>query len=105
MDELRDSVKSDHPLWEYIDSIEKNMDNDSLLRAIGKRIGILVPEEEDQAVIYLYFALKEVIETQRDVNQLSRLINMSYHDFVNKYLTSTQEQENGQMLYWNRLLN
>lgn len=104
MEELKGSVESGHPLWEYINTIEKNMDDDSLLRAIGKRIGILVPESEPQAVIYLYFALKEIIETQKDYKKLSYLINVSYPEYVSKFVKFPNNQD-AELFYWNRLLN
>jgi hypothetical protein len=75
-------ISGTHPLESYIFAIDSNLDDDSLLRVIGERIGIYIDDSEDAAVS-LYLKLKKYLETETDVNRTETLINMSYQKYNN----------------------
>lgn len=85
-------------LKRYILTIDSNLDVDSLLREIAKRMGILIPVQED-ANIYLPLYL-ELLFKNSDILFIEELLVISEKDFYNKYKnTNTNKNIN----YNNRL--
>lgn len=75
-------ISTTHPLERYIFAIDSNLDDDSLLRVIGERIGIYIEDSEDAAVS-LYLKLKNYLENETDVRKTETLINMSFQEYNN----------------------
>lgn len=105
-------VHDGHPLEEYITAIDEHLSDNSVLRAIGERIGIYIPEEEDAAV-YLIIKLQEYLKNEHNVNLTKKIMHMTPTQY-DKYLTSISPThlsnrklpyEKFYPLYANRLLN
>jgi hypothetical protein len=73
-----------HPLTKYIIAIDENWDDDSLLRAIGERIGIYIDEDE-YAPYILYFVLKNYLIQNIDLDRTQYIIDILKDDYENLY--------------------
>lgn len=92
MNELISLIDNDHPLAPYIILIDESLDDESLLRTIGERIGIAIPYEE-YPPSYLYDALKTYLNKKIDPEITRKVINMNYNEY------------SGAESFENRLLN
>jgi hypothetical protein len=102
-------IAEDHPLANYLKAIDNYLDDDSLLRVIGERIGIYVPDGENAAV-YLHFKLREYLEKEKDIRRTYKLMHISPTEYE-KYLINLDNKNKKLsrndfvILYSNRLLN
>jgi hypothetical protein len=71
-----------HPLERYVLAIDSNLDDDSLLRVIGERIGINIDDSDDAAVT-LYLRLKDYLEKETNIERTRKIINMSFEEYNN----------------------
>ncbi len=92
---------SNHPLERYILAIDSNLENDSLLRTIGERIGIDLYYEED-ANVGLYLKLKEYLENETSVLDTRNKINISLKEYSKQFPNLSEEEI--LPYYYNRLL-
>lgn len=93
--------REDHPLEEYILAIENYLDDDVVLRSIGDRIGIAIPDKE-YAYIVLYDGLKNYLMNEEDPKVTEEIINMTFEEYWKTKPNLSEEDVN--LLYSNRLL-
>jgi len=91
-----------HPLEKYIQVIDANLDSDSLIRAIGEKIGIDLYMYDDAAV-EIYMKLKEYLINETSMAETEKKINMTFSEYAKCFPHMTDEQI--LPLYYNRLLN
>ena len=96
-------LSEDHPLNEYILLIDEHISDDSLLRAIGRRIGIYIPENEYASYI-LYENIKDYLEKETDPERTRYIINMTFPEYQ-KHLKEKLTEDEAYLLYENRLNN
>tara|TARA_R110002153_G_scaffold27784_1_gene85847 strand:+ start:409 stop:741 length:333 start_codon:yes stop_codon:yes gene_type:complete len=92
---------SNHPLEVYVQAIDHNLENKSLLRVIGEKIGIDVFNDPDPA-FSLYIILKDFLERETDVEKTRRIVHMSRDEFAK--LFSDLSSDKLYTAYANRLL-
>ena len=108
-EELYNMINKDHVLAKYIVAFDNHLDNDSILRSIGERIGIFIPEDE-YAPFVLYIKLKEFLTKENNPDLTRKIIDMSPDEYE-KYLISVSpnnknlSREEFYPIYANRLLN
>ena len=90
-----------HPLQVYIEAIENYLDDDVVLRSIGDRIGIAVPDKE-YAYIVLYDGLNKYLLNEEDTKKTEEIINMTFEEYWKTKPELSEEDVN--ILYSNRLL-
>ena len=71
--QLAESIQPDYPLTKYIIHIDQHVGDDTVLRAIGDRIGLRIPENE-YAIGYLYTNLKQLLIKRPDPHLVHRVI-------------------------------
>jgi hypothetical protein len=94
--------EKDHPLERYIFAIDLNLDDPSLLKVIGEKIGIDVYNDSDPAYS-LYLILEDYLKNEKDVNKTKRKIDITLTEFSKQYPSLTAEESF--TFYANRLLN
>ena len=99
---LPGETHNDHILANYIKAIDENLDDDSVLRAIGERIGIFIPDDEE-AYYILYYSLKEYIPLEKDPKLTEKIINMTFDEYKSYHPNMSNEQI--ELLFSNRLMN
>lgn len=90
-----------HPLEQYIFVIDANLDSDSLLRAIGEKIGIDLFDYDDAAV-ELYMKLKDYLINEKSISETKRKINMTFTEYSEMFPNLSSDEI--LPLYYNRLL-
>ena len=92
----------DHPLEKYIIAIDHNLDDPSLLKVIGEKIGIDVYNDIDPAYS-LYLILEDYLKNEKDVKKTKRKIDITLTEFSKEYPGLSDEESF--TFYANRLLN
>jgi len=101
--DLYNSLKcKPHPLEKYIIVIDSNLDNDSLLRVIGEKIGIDLFDYDDAAT-EIYMKLKNYLVNEKSISETEKKINVTFTEYSKCFPELTDEEIIP--LYYNRLLN
>ena len=95
-------INKNHPLEKYIIAIDLNLDNPSLLKVIGEKIGIDVYNDVDPAYS-LYLILEDYLKNEKSEEQTKKKIDMTLTEFSKQYPGLTDEETF--TFYANRLLN
>lgn len=94
----------EHPLEKYIMAVEEHLDNDSILRSIGERIGIYVPDEEE-ASTYLYSALYKYLQNENNYKNTKYKMDLTPDEYAKLTDTENLSRDKFYPLYSNRLFN
>jgi hypothetical protein len=101
---LYNALNGNNVLEDYVKAIDENWDNDSILRSIGERIGIYIPEGEDSAV-YLYLTLLKYLGENRNPKWTKEKIEMTPTEYAKRTKTENLSRDEFYPLYSNRLLD
>jgi hypothetical protein len=71
--QLAESIQTDYPLSKYIEHIDLHVGDDTVLRSLGDRIGMRIPETE-YAINYLYINLKKLLLKRPDAHQIYEIL-------------------------------
>ena len=82
-----------HPLARYIYALDMSWDDDSVVRSIGERIGVYVPEEERDAATTLFLKLREFLQQETDISRTSRLVNATPEQYPTSYANRLLSEE------------
>jgi len=94
--------KINHPLEKYIVAIDLNLENSTLLKAIGEKIGIDVYNDTDPGYT-LYFVLEDYLKNEESIENTKKKIDITLTEFSKKYPNLNDEETF--TLYANRLIN
>src|SRR5579883_1110988 len=83
---LYNALNGNNVLEDYVKAIDENWDNDSILRSIGERIGIYIPEGEDSAV-YLFLTLLKYLGENRNPKWTKEKIEMTPTEYAKRTKT------------------
>jgi hypothetical protein len=83
--DLSEDIRNDYPLTKYIIHLDQHVGDDTILRSIGDRIGMRIPETE-YSINYLYTNLKKLLLKRHDSHVIYQIIEAK-PTYTDEYFT------------------
>ena len=91
-EELYSLSGDDHPLTKYIVQLDQHVGDDTVLRSIGDRIGMRIPETA-YSVDYLYTNLKKLLSLSLDPDIIYQILEAPA-TYTDEYFTRLYDYVN-----------